>query len=197
MVRFFLTIYDFFQRRHRLCLGLLAAVIGILLVMVSSLKYNENIYDFLPVSGNEQKAITLYPDITGGQRVYAMFSMKNGGHGSVRQTEAVDTFTEKIQSSPGRRHISELTTQIDFDKVTGITDFVYQNMPLMLTDSDYERMERLLATPEAADTQLADDVQLIMMPATGFFTSNISNDPLGLFSPVMDRLQSKQTAMSV
>ena len=62
MVRFFLTIYDFLQQRRRLCLGLLAAVIGILLVMVSSLKYNENIYDFLPVSGNEQKAITLYQE---------------------------------------------------------------------------------------------------------------------------------------
>ena len=188
-------------------MGILAAMIAVLLLMVSSLKYNENVYDFLPVSGNEQKAITLYQDVTGGQRIYAMFSRKKNGVGDEesghstsnvgRLTEAVDSFSQKIESSPGRRHISELTTQIDFEKVTGITSFVYENMPLMLTDSDYVRMEHILSSPEAAGQQLADAVQLLMMPATGFFTSNISSDPLGLFSPVMDRLQGRQSAMTV
>ena len=197
MVQFFLNIYDFLQARRRLCMSMLAVVTVILLVMVSSLKYNENVYDFLPISGNEQKAITLYQDITGGQRIFAMFSQKDGERGWGRVTEAVDTFSQKIQSSPGKKHISELTTQIDFEKVTGITTFVYENMPLMLTDSDYVRMEHILSSEEAATNQLAAAVQLIMMPATGFFTSSISNDPLGLFTPVTDRLQGRQSAMTV
>ncbi len=196
MVKFFLHIYDFLQKRKRLCWTLLISLTAILLVMISSLKYNENIYDFLPLSGNEQKAITVYQDITGGQRVIAMFKMKNGDTTSVdRLAEAVDSFAEKIQASPGKKHVRELTTQVDFDKVANITSFVYQNMPLMLADSDYTRMETLLATPDFAENQLANDVQMIMMPATGFFTSSISNDPLGLFSPVIDRLQARQSAM--
>jgi 1-acyl-sn-glycerol-3-phosphate acyltransferase len=177
-------------------MGLLAAVTVVLIVMMSSLKYNENIYDFLPVSGNDQKAITLYQDITGGQRIIAMFSKTDGDTTATdRLAEAVDAFADSIQAGPGRQHVSEVTTQVDFEKLSGITDFIYQNMPLMLTDSDYVRMERIVNSPEQIGEQLANDVQMIMMPATGLFTSSISNDPLGLFAPVMQRLQARQASM--
>lgn len=196
MVKFFLKIFDFLHRRRRLCMGLMAALTGLLLVMMASLKYNENIYDFLPVSGNDQKAITLYQDITGGQRIIAMFKMKDRDTTATsRLAEAVDVFADGIKSGSGKKHIQEITTQVDFEKVSGITDFVYQNMPIMLSDSDYNRMEQILSNPENIDEQLANDVQMIMMPATGFFSSSISNDPLGLFTPVMERLQAKQTSM--
>ena len=198
MINFFLHIFDVLQKRRALCRGLLFGLTLLLIAMMASLTYNENIYDFLPVSGNEQKAITLYQDISGGQRVFAMFRMKDGAEADVdRLAEAVDTFAQKIQPTADRGHITEVTTQVDFEKVTGITDFVYQNMPLMLSDSDYVRMEQMLSTPDMADEQLANDVQMIMMPATGFFTSNISNDPLGLFAPVMDRLQARQQAQPI
>ena len=196
MHKLFLGIFDYLQKRHRLCMGLMTLFIGLLVVMMSTLKYNENIYDFLPVSGNEQKAITLYQDITGGQRIVAMFSMADSASADVDlMTAAVDTFANKIETGYGKRHISEITTQVDFEKIAGITDFIYQNMPFMLTDSDYVRMEQQLASPEFVDQQLSHDVEMIMMPATGFFSSSITNDPLGLFSPVMQRLQSKQSSM--
>lgn len=198
MVKFFLNIYDYLQQRRRLCMGLMFACIAILLVMMASLRYNENIFDFLPVTGNEQKAITLYQDISGGQRVFAMFKSKDGDtENSDRLTEAVDSFAQGLQPLTERGHITDVTSQVDFEKVMGITTFVYENMPLMLRDSDYVRMERLLSTPGYVEDQLANDVQSIMMPATGFFTSNISNDPLGLFSPIISRLQSRQSSMPV
>ena len=196
MVKLFLRIFDYLQQRRLLCMSLLTVLTIVLVGMMASLKYNENIYDFLPVSGNEQKAITLYQDITGGQRIIALFKLKEGDtDNETALTEAIDTFAERLMAGDGQRHIREVTTQVDFEKVTGITDFIYHNMPLMLTDYDYVRMERLLATPGYVDEQLAHDVQMVMMPATGFFTSNISNDPLGLFTPVLDRLQAHQQSM--
>lgn len=208
MVNFFLHLFDILQKRRALCMWLLFGLIALLLTMMASLRYNENIYDFLPVSGDEQKAITLFQDISGGQRVFVMFKKNQQstaeGEGeeddvedSDRLTEAVDYFAQGLQPIVEQGHITDVTSQVDFEKVTGITDFVYQNMPLMLCDSDYVRMEHLLSTPEYVDEQLANDVQMIMMPATGFFTSNISNDPLSLFSPVIDRLQARQSSMPI
>lgn len=184
------------QRRRRLCMGLLFALIAVLVVMVSSLKYNEDIYDFLPMDENQQKAITLYQDISGGKRIVAMFKMKDDGETDTDLlAEAVDSFTEKLQSGTGKRHIKDLTSQVDFDKIAGITDFAYANLPLMLRDSDYVRMEHIISNPELVKEQLANDVQMILMPATGYFANNISNDPLGLFSPVMKRMQARQASM--
>ena len=74
MVNFFLRLYDMLHQRKALFTGLLLGLIMTLLVLMFSLSYNENIYDFLPLSGNEQKAINIYQDISGGQRIYAMFN---------------------------------------------------------------------------------------------------------------------------
>ena len=196
MTQFFLNIYDFFQRKKRLCWALMVAATCILLAMVASLRYNENILDFMPMGEDEQKAITLYQDISGGQRIIAMFKMKEGDSTDVdRMAEAVDLFAEKMAASPAQKQVGEVTTQVDFDKVSGITDFIYQNMPLMLNQADYDRMEQILASPDSIDSQLANDVQLIMMPATGMFANNIGNDPLGLFGDVMALLQAKQASL--
>ena len=164
--------------------------------MITSLRYNEDIYDFLPLSDKQQKAITLYQDISGGKRVVAMFRMKDDKLVNTdRLAEAVDTFAQQIQAHDGRRHVKDLTTQIDFEKYAGITEFVYQNLPLMLSDSDYVRMEHILENPNYVEETLANDVQMIMMPATGFFANNIGNDPLELFTPVMQRLQQRQQSL--
>ena len=197
MVSFFLRLYDILSQRKALFTGLLLGLVMTLFLMMFSLSYNENIYDFLPLSGNEQKAINIYQDISGGQRIYAMFKTKDGQIDRDRLAEAVDTFAQKISSQPRSKHIKEITTQIDYEKYASITEFVYQNMPVMLRDSDYVRMERLLATPNYAKDQLSNDVEMMLMPASGFFTSNIGNDPLALFSPVLDRLHVQQSVLSV
>ena len=195
MADFFLHIYDFLRKRKGLSLALLLAVMAALVLMTLSLKYNENIWDFLPAGGNQQKAITLYQDISGGQRVVAMFRLKDSASCESALTDAVDTFSAKVLEGDGSRHITSVESQIDFDKYAGITDFVYRNIPLMLSDSDYERMENLLSRPSYVDEALEADAGMIMMPATGFFTSSIGSDPLSLFSPVIRRLQESQLAL--
>ena len=195
MTDFFLHIYDFLSKRKGLCLALLFAVMAALVLMTLSLKYNENIWDFLPAGGNQQKAITLYQDISGGQRVVAMFRLKDSASSESALTDAVDTFSAKVREGEGSRHITSIESQIDFDRYAGITDFVYRNIPLMLSDSDYERMDSLLSSPSYVDESLEADVGMIMMPATGFFTSSIGSDPLSLFSPVISRLQESRLAL--
>ena len=197
MASFFLRLYDILSQRKALFTGLLLGLVMTLFLMMFSLSYNENIYDFLPLSGNEQKAINVYQDISGGQRIYAMFKTKDGQPDRDLQATAIDTFAVKLNSQSGRRHIKEVITQIDYEKYANITEFIYQNMPLMLRDSDYVRMEKLLATPNYAKDQLANDVEMMLMPASGFFTSNIGNDPLALVSPVLNRLQVQKSVLSV
>ena len=155
MVNFFLRLYDMLHQRKALFTGLL---LGLIMT---------------------QKAINIYQDISGGQRIYAMFKTKDGQIDRDRLAEAVDSFALKINSQSGKRHIKEITTQIDYDKYASITDFIYQNMAVMLRDSDYVRMERLLATPNYAKDQLSNDVEMMLMPASGFFIGPSAGTAVG------------------
>lgn len=194
MVQFFLNIYDYLKKKRSLCFGLLAGITILLIVMTAALKYNENIYDFLPISGKQQRAMALYQDITGGQRVIALFSANNGIE--ERITQAVDTFANIIASSK-TKHISEVMSQIDFEELSGITDFIYGNIPLMLSDSDYTHIEQIISSPQGVEEQLSQDVTMMMLPSTGFISTNITKDPLNLFSSVMGRLQKALSSMPV
>ncbi|MGN0225961.1 MAG: 1-acyl-sn-glycerol-3-phosphate acyltransferase [Prevotella sp.] len=196
MVNFFLRIYDFLQVRKHIYYGLLLAIVVILIGMVSTLRYNEDIYDFLPMDESQQKAVSLYQDITGGQRIVAMISMKDGETNNIdRLSVAVDTFTSKLKSNDGLRHIKNIISQVDYEKIAGIADFAYANVPFMLQDSDYVRMEQILTSSEQVHQSLEQDVQQIMMPATGAFVTNVGNDPLELFSPVMKRMRQRQASL--
>lgn len=196
MVSFFLRIYDFLCVRRRLCYGMLCLLVLIQIGMVSTLKYNEDIYDFLPMDARQQKAVSLYQDITGGQRIVTMIKMKDGKEPNAdRLAEAVDTFTSILMKHEGIKHIKNLTAQVDYEKIAGITDFAYQNVPFMLQDADYERMEQILASKDSVTKHLEQDVQQMMMPSTGVFAVNVGNDPLGLFSPVMQRMRTRQASL--
>lgn len=196
MVNFFLRIYDFLHVRKRIYYGLLLSFVAILIGMVSTLRYNEDVYDFLPMDERQQKAVSLYQDITGGQCIVTMIRMKDGMANSTdRLSEAVDTFTVKLKNGEGLRHIKNITFQVDYEKIASIADFAYANIPFMLQDSDYVRMERILTSPELIQQSLEQDVQQIMMPATGTFATNVRNDPMGLFSPIMKRMQKRQASL--
>lgn len=196
MNKFFLNIFDFLHARKRLTFGILLLLIGVCVFMVLSLKYNENIYDFIPVSGNDQKAISLYQDISGGQRIITMFKLKEGTNDySEDLTASVDAFADRLMQKSEYYNIPEITTQVDMEMISNISDFIYNNIPLMLNDSDYQHMEDVISRPNYVDEQLSNDLQMILMPATGIFTSNIARDPLNLFSPVIDRLQTRQSSL--
>lgn len=197
MTAILLKIYDYLQQRKRLTMVLLFSIVGVLLLAMSTIHYNENINDFIPLSGNEKKAISLYQAISGGQKIVTLFHLKDSANDDHdRLAEAVDSFANKLTTGSGKSHIKELTTQVDYDKIVGITDFVYSNIPLLLEESDYKKMESNLADENFVESQLSNDVQAMMMPATSLLSTNIANDPLGLFSPALERLQGKQSSMA-
>ena len=53
----------------------------------------------------------------------------------------------------------------------------------------------MLAVPDYVSNQVSEDKQLLLFPSSNVLTSNISRDPLNLFSPILGRL--KQAGMSI
>lgn len=81
------------------------------------------------------------------------------------------------------------------DKMLGVADEVYANIPYFLTDEDYARIDSLLSNPDYVDYQVSEDKQMLLFPSSNVLTSNISRDPLNLFTPILGRL--KQTGMAI
>ena len=77
---------------------------------------------------------------------------------------------------------------MDYDGISAVTDFVYQHIPLFLTENDYTRMDSLLAVPDYTGKQLQEDLTMLMYPTSGLLSANLQRDPLNLFTPVVSEL---------
>ena len=196
MTETILKLYDYL-RQHRL-VGLVSFVVVTLLLTVSVLRlgYKEDIADFLPVDSNHHNALKVYQDISGANKIFAVFQYRDTTKRDAdAMVTAVDAFVDEVQRADTAHIVQNMTSQVDLEKMTSVTNFVYQNIPYFLTEHDYARMDSALRSPEYVEKQLQQDKQMLMFPAGDILSDNIQRDPLNLFTPVVQKLQRSDTGL--
>lgn len=184
-----LKIFDFLQK-HALVRG--ASILALTLILLASilrLSYKENIQDFLPLSKTDRERMAVYQDISGMNRLFVVFdNVADMG----KTAEAIETFATALEERDTAGWSKDLQTTFDLESLSETIDFLYANAPLFLTEEDYRRMDSLLALPDFIDERLEEDLNALMFPSGDFLSQSISNDPLGLFTPLMRELQQSQ-----
>lgn len=189
MADIILRIYDYMRRHTPMCVTTLCVSTALLILLVSRVRFNEDISAFLPLGEQYQESLQVYQDVSGASKLLAIFQMKD-----TTQTNedalvgAMSDFGEYLSAADTSGIIREVTAQVDYDGISAVTDFVYQNIPLFLTENDYTRMDSLLAVPDYTEKQLQEDLAMLMFPTSGLLSTNLQRDPLNLFTPVVSEL---------
>ncbi len=196
MTTIIIRIYEYMQRHHRSCLALIVLTTLLFVSALFRMHYQENITDFLPLSGTHQKAMNVYQSVSGANRIFVFIRSPKGATSNPDLLiQKVDQFVQQATRASGLP-TQAFTKQIDEDRITAVTQFVYSHIPYFLTPSDYQRMERILDSSEAMATQLDEDRQMLLFPSGGLLSDNIQRDPLNLFTPVVQRLQQQSSAVN-
>jgi len=190
MTRFVLAIYNYLKMHRLLCALIFVALSTGLLFQVSRLHYKEDISDFLPLGNDHQNALKVYQNISGANKMFAIFQCQDSTQSDPDiLVEAIELFTSEVEKHTPTDTKLQITSQIDIEKMSEMADFVYQNIPLFLTERDYARIDSLLASPDYIRRQIQEDKQMLMFPAGGLLSGNIQGDPLNIFTPVVSSLQ--------
>ena len=184
MAKFFLKVFDFLAGRRWL-----AAIIAIVIaagcgLLATRLDYEEDIAKFLPVSAEQQAYQEAVDQLTTQDRIVVVFS---GSKDSVKQ--AMDSFESHFIEKDTASTVTDLQVTVDETQMLDVVTFVSSNAPYYLTAADYARMDSLLKTEDFVAQQLELNKQLLLLPTGGMATMTLSEDPLHLFTPVMERLQ--------
>ena len=180
-------IFDFFSVHRKIRGGSLIALSVILISLLFTLHFSEDISDFLPLGTKEREQMSIYQNISGANKLYLLFSNPGDADYTV---DAIESFIDYIKKNDSDHLCESLTGQVDMESIANVSTFVYENIPLFLTDKDYERIDSLLSIPGYFSTALEKDKQVLMFPSSSLVSKSITYDPLDLFSPVMDRLLS-------
>lgn len=186
MTRFFLSIYDFLSKRKALSIVLLLVLLALCVVLSLRLRYKENITDFLPANEANKRYMAVYSDM-GDRRVTVIFHADTTNDNREEIKSAIDIFEEQWYELYADDSI-ELTSRADAMIVADAMSLISDNPPLFLNDNDYTRIDSLLAIEGYIDTCLANVKRMLAFPMSAMAVEMVSNDPLNLFSPPLQRL---------
>ena len=172
-----LKIYDFLRTHIVIKWSSLTFITVALIILLTKLTYKEDISDFLPVDSEEREALDIYQDISGADKVVITFS----------NVHVIDDFAENVKQLDSTM-AQRMTAQVDANSISKVQAFVYSNIPYFLTEGDYAVMDSLLNIPGYINGQMDLNKQMLMFPSGGMMASNISRDPLNLFTPVVAKL---------
>lgn len=191
-----LRLYDLFKRRPLLAWGLFLVSTAALVLSFLRLGYKEDISDFLPLDEKNHTAMSVYQDISGANKIYAIISTCDTTDVDPQElADGVEAFAANIEQLDSLGYLSDVMKEVDMEMMLRVTDIVYEKIPYFLTDKDYARIDSLLSDPEYIDRQIAEDKNMLLFPSSGILSENIARDPLNLFSPALERL--KNGGMSI
>ena len=192
MNKFFLSIYDRLSKNKPLSIALLLVITALCVFSALRLDYKENIADFLPTDPEKERYTSVYNDLGNQGQITVIFSADTtkliGNEAIDAVIEAMDAFESHWKACDTTQMVSDLQCRVDGSQVFDAIDFIRENQALFLTESDYHRMDSLLAAADYVATSMANIKRTLSMPTAGFVVDGIKADPLNLYSPSLQRL---------
>ena len=181
-----LNIYDCLKSHRRIRVCILVFVTLLMAVLVSRLSFKEDISDFLPFDSNERENMEVFQNISGASEIVVLFDNPGDPQTVIR---SIECFHDALDSVDISGWTGDAVWMIDTEKTDSVCIFINDHIPYFLTAADYARIDSLLSDDGYVSKALEKDIEMLMLPSGGFVQDNLTKDPLGLFSPVYDRLQ--------
>ncbi|MDU1890202.1 MAG: 1-acyl-sn-glycerol-3-phosphate acyltransferase [Dysgonomonas sp.] len=189
MTQFFVSLYNFFQHRKVAFYMLLVFCVGILSYFALQLRFEENITRFFPDTEDDKSLNTVFNHLRVKDKIIIMFSTDSlDENGKDKLIECASQLNDSLQTNNVGKDIANIIFRIDDSLKNEIQNFVYNNLPLLLTDEDYKRMDSL-ASDEMIASIMQKNYSNLLSPAGGFLKEYVMRDPLGLGGNTLKRLQ--------
>ena len=193
MTQFFIGLYDYFERHKILFYLSLISCVLLMGFFALQVRFEENITQFFPDTKDSQNTIKVFDNLKIKDKIIIMLSSADTCHRVEPDSliEAAGRLQQTLTEKAGGTLIKGIFAQVDQSLIGGATDFVYEHLPLFLTDTDYQRFDSLL-TEKGIHAIMQKNYTNLLSPAGIALRSYILRDPLGLGSEALKHLQDFQ-----
>ena len=193
MTQFFIGVYDYFERHKILFYLSLISCVLLMGFFALQVRFEENITQFFPDTKDSQNTIKVFDNLKIKDKIIIMLSSADTCQRVEPDSliEAAGQLQQTLTEKAGGTLIKGIFAQVDQSLIGGATDFVYEHLPLFLTDTDYQRFDSLL-TEKGIQAIMQKNYTNLLSPAGIALRSYILRDPLGLGSEALKHLQDFQ-----
>ena len=129
-------------------------------------RFEENITQFFPDTKDSQNTIKVFDNLKIKDKIIIMLSSADTCHRVEPDSliEAAGQLQQTLTEKTGGKLIKGIFAQVDQSLIQGATDFVYEHLPLFLTDTDYQRFDSLL-TDKGIQAAMQKNYTNLLSPA--------------------------------
>ena len=180
-----LHIYDYLSGHRRIAALLLVVLLALSVLSALRLDFQEDISAFLPQSEESRRYSEVYERL-GGQEKMAVFF--EGAEADILK-DAMTAFEENWAEADAAGLVPDFRATQDGGRVLDVFDFISGNWPYFLLEEDYVRMDSLLSRPGYIGDKMAENAESLYSAVSGISSRFLRSNPIGLFTPVLGRLQ--------
>ncbi|MCM1501841.1 MAG: 1-acyl-sn-glycerol-3-phosphate acyltransferase [Bacteroidales bacterium] len=190
-MRGFIRLYRYFRTHRTMLYTLLGVSVLSMALCCLRLDFEENITSFFPDNEDSRNMLKVFDNLKVSDKFIVMFSSEEDGVEPDYDLiiEAADEFCSRISGKEDSdRLISDIVCGIDSGEMAEATAFVYDMLPVLLTEKDYAAIDSLLQ-PSSLRARMEENRRDLISPAGIFLKDYIMRDPLGIATGSLKELQ--------
>jgi 1-acyl-sn-glycerol-3-phosphate acyltransferase len=191
MVKSLININRYFANHRALFYLIFAGSFAILTWFALQVKYEEDISKIIPKDAKIDKLNEIFENSKFIDKLVIMVSLKDS---TATQPDSLAAFADEFGPAVQSKlapYISKVNFKVDESVVLNLFSTIDQQLPIYLTEKDYQTIDTLI-TPERVKTTLESDIRQLSSPTGIVFKKIISNDPAGLSFIGLKKLQQLQ-----
>lgn len=182
MSKLFLNIYDWFEKHRVTFYVILVSIVAICAVMASQISFQENITNFF--NSSDEKKNATFENVAVKDKIVVLLSGENPD----QIISSAEIFEQELAPLQQEGLVSSITAHADDQTIGKVTSFIYDYLPIFLTDEDYAALDAKL-TDEGIDSQI-ESVYNLLTSASGMVVGDVvMRDPLNLGTPLLQKFQ--------
>ncbi len=173
MSKLFIHIYEWFKNHTKSFYAILSGLVCLFAVLASQVTFQENITNFF--NSSDEGKDELFQNIKAKDKIIVMFS----GDDADAILSSAEIFEGKIDSLMKAGLVKSVTAYADEETVGKCTSFIYDYLPIFLTDEDYGKLESKI-TDEGIENAVKGVYKILTSPSGIFVGDVVMQDPLGI-----------------
>lgn len=190
MSNLLINIHNFIRQKKTVAVVLFLVLLVGLIGIASQIKFEEDITKLIPKS--EESAITnkVLSQVNFADKIVIYTEVqKNGTLNDL--IDYANQLLAELQTEKYHDYIQEIQGKVEDSDIKKTMDFVYQNLPLFLDESDYTEIEKKI-TPSTLKEITENNYKTLISPSGIIAKKTILKDPLGLSFIGLKKLQNLQ-----
>lgn len=193
MTQLFIQIYKFFQQHKFFLYFSLAICVGVMAYFALQVRFEENVARFLPDTKSAETASKVFQNLKIKDKIIVMFSAVDTVNlpDYDEYIEVSTQLEQELSGETGQTHIKDIFYKVDDNVIGSMRNFVYDYLPVFLTDADYQRFDSLM-NAESIAAIMQKNYGNLLSPAGMALKDFIMRDPLSLGGNTLKHLQDFQ-----